>query len=81
MATIAALSAATAAAALSAATALSAAQPASTAVAAPAAAASGPARAVGATLNRCPVLACIGGTMGTCGPDNPGGAGVRVTCG
>merc|ERR1711918_64039 len=35
---------------------------------------------VGAFMGHCPVLACINGAMGHCGPNNPGGSGVRVTC-
>jgi len=35
---------------------------------------------VGDNFDGCGSLACIGGISGSCGPDNPGGAGVRVTC-
>ena len=35
---------------------------------------------VGENLDGCASLACVNGVSGPCGPRNPGGAGVRVTC-
>jgi hypothetical protein len=36
---------------------------------------------VGDNTDSCRTLACIGGTAGSCSSNNPGGGGVRVTCG
>jgi hypothetical protein len=35
---------------------------------------------VGDNYDSCGSLACVGGRAGTCGRNNPGGSGVRVTC-